>query len=167
MPKFIHVPLVLGALALAGCADCSRDPSQVGLGCATANLTTGVYQEDDAKIRREIAALDARRGLLEEQAALYRADAQRLRGARRTYAQRLANLNSQTAALNQQVSDLNRRTDVNRQELLDLRAEERRLSGEVLALGESGGSEDQAEIDRLNARVAALQDQIRRLARAS
>ncbi|MEM7744266.1 MAG: hypothetical protein AAF409_11215 [Pseudomonadota bacterium] len=167
MTKLFLAPLVLAAVVLSGCADCSRDPSQVGLGCATANLTTGVYEEDDAKIRREIAALEARRSLLEEEATRYRADANRLRGERQAYARRVAALTFETATLNRQVADLNSRADVNRQQLAQLRAQERDLSTQVLDLSERGDPGDAAEVERLNARIAALQTQIRQIAQAS
>lgn len=166
MRRVLQLSLVLVAsAALAGCADCSRDPSQVGLGCATANLASGVYEEDDAKIRREIAALEARRAELDAEAARYQAEADRLQGERQRYARRVAQLNQETAALNRQVADLNRQGDVDQARLAALRAEERALSDQVLALSRSGG--DQGEIDRLNGRIAALKEQIRRLVAAS
>lgn len=148
---------------LAGCADCSRDPSQVGLGCATGNLVTGVYTEDDAKIQREIDALDARRGLLESEAERYRQQAAQLRGQRQAYARKVSALARETAQVNAQVADLNRRQGVDRQRLAELRQQERDLSGRVLDLSE-GGAENEAEIKRLNDRIGRLKTQIRNLA---
>lgn len=153
---------LLGALALSGCSDCSRDPSQArGLGCATGNLVGGVYTEDDAKIEREIAALEARHEALLAEADRLKARANSLSGERRAAAQRLAALNAETARMNARLSELNERASAPRDNVAALRAREARLSREVLAADENSVS--QAEINRLSAERANLEADIDRL----
>jgi predicted nuclease with TOPRIM domain len=154
----------LAALALSflgGCADqCSRDPSQVGLGCATVNLATGVYEADDAEIRREIAALDARRSELEDEAARLATEAQRLSGERRASAERLAALNRETAALNRRLADASNRERADQRRLSELRAREAELSRGVLRVSADETGADPRDIARLTAERDALRREI-------
>lgn len=155
---------IVTALSLGGCSDCSRDPSQVGLGCATVNLVGGVYEEDDAAIRREIAALEARRDALRDEADRLSAEASRLSGERRAAADRLARLNRETADMNARLERLSRRDDVSPARAAELRDREESLSRQVLAADPDSSS---AEIARLEAEKAALLASIDQILAAS
>lgn len=156
---------VAALAALAGCAECSRDPSQVGLGCAASNLASGVYEEDDARIQAEIDALAQRRAELRAEASRLRAQAAQLRGQRRASASRLSRLNRDAATLNARIDSLSRRRDADQARLAQLRAEESALSRAVLNADAQGVS--QADIDKLEARRKALVASIERLIAAS
>jgi len=153
-----------GAALLAGCAtDCSRDPSQVGLGCAVSNLATGVYREDDAAIEREIAQTRERALFLEAEAERLAAEAQRLEGERRAVATRLAALNRETAQASRRLADLSAREGADQARLAELRARQRRLADDLLERSRAPASADAAEIARLEAERAVLEAEIVRL----
>lgn len=152
---------VTGALMLAGCADCSNDPSQVGLACAAKNTIDGTYREDDAKIQRQIAALEARRESLEAEAMRLDREARALRGERQAATRRLARLNAETAEMNGRLEELSRRQAVSPAQVDALRGREERLSRAVLRADEE--SVTQAEIARLEAERASLEASIQQL----
>lgn len=154
------------ALPLSGCMDCSRDPSQVGLGCATANLVGGVYEEDDAKIREEIRATDARTAYLREENARLNREANQLAGQRRNLTRRLAALNGETAQLSQQVADLYRRGRRDA-ELRELRERTQRLADEEAELNARSAAVKEAELRGLEAERDAIRRDINRLLAAS
>lgn len=150
-----------GSLLLAGCADCSRDPSQVGLACAAKNTMDGTYREDDAKIQRQIAALEARREALEAESVRLQEEAQALRGQRRAAARRLSRLNAETAEMNRRLAELSRRDAADPARVAALREREQNLSRAVLDADE--GSATQAEIARLEAERASIMASIQQL----
>ncbi len=150
---------ILAALGLAACAG-TRDPSEAKLFDAIGNLATGVYEEDDAAIRREIAAMEARRGEMQEEAARLAAEASRLQGQRRAAAERVGRLNAETARMNAQIAELTERERGDRARIADLRAEERALSEQVLDAATAGGDATEVDIARLEARRARLQADI-------
>lgn len=156
----LPVAATMTALFLGGCSDCSRDPSQVGLGCATANLVGGVYEEDDAEIRREIAALEARRAALQDEADRLSAEATRLRGQRQAAASRLARLNRETAEMNARLERLSRRDNTSPARVAELRDREESLSRRVLAADPSASSDEIARLEAEKAALLASIDQI-------
>lgn len=159
MNRFAPI-ILLVSFTLLGCAP-SRDPSEVGLLGATYNLVGGVYEEDDAKIRREIEALEARRLLLEDEADRLAAEAERLSGQRRAKAERLSKLNAETAAMNARLSELSRLKGQNEARVAALREQERSLTNEVIAAGSGNASE--SEIANLEAKRVRLLSEIEAL----
>jgi len=154
--------VVLLAGGLAACADCPRDPNQAGLRCGVANIATGVYADDEAALRSELAAAKERATLLRLEAERLTADQASLAGERRQLAARMARLNSELAG---SISDLDRLAavqEIDRQRLAELRERESLLSQRQLAVSRTD-TVSEAELTALEGQNARLRAELENL----
>lgn len=150
---------------LGGCAHCSGDPSQVGMGCELSNQLTGRYREDNAALQREIAATRARAAELRAERDRNLQRASELSGRRRTLARRLSALNAETAELSDRIATLESQGQASG-ELRRLRERTQSLADAQLALAEKSEIQE-ARLQRLEAEQAAIHQDINRLLGAS
>jgi len=154
--------VVLATGGLAACADCPRDPTQAGLRCGVANIATGVYADDEAALRSELAAASERATLLRLEAERLTADQASLDGERRALASRMARLNSELAGSIQDLDRLSADQEIDRQRLAQLREREATLSQRQLAVSRTD-TVSEAELTALEAQNARLRAEIENL----
>ena len=94
------------AFSASGCADCSRDPGELGMIGAAGCIAGGGYAETDAALQLEIDSTRAYTDELREANRRLEARAEELSGERRRLTRRLARPRTEAAALNQQISRL-------------------------------------------------------------
>lgn len=153
------VALVGLAFSASGCADCSRDPGELGMIGAAGCIAGGGYAETDAALQLEIDSTRAYTDELREENRRLEARAEELSGERRRLTRRLARLGTETAELNQQIFRLYEQGNRS-EELRRLRERAQALAEEQLRLGESGDSPQEAELRSLEAQRAAIKRDI-------
>jgi chromosome segregation ATPase len=154
--------VVLATGGLAACANCTRDPSQAGLGCGVVNLASGVYADDEAALRAELAAAEERATMLRLEADRLAAQQASLDGERRQLAARMERLNGELATSIQELDRLSGAQSVDRQRLAELRAREAALSERQLGVSRAGDVTP-AELQALEAQNARLREEIEAL----
>ena len=164
-PRPTGARLALALLAtggLAACAECPRDPSQAGLRCGVVNIASGVYADDEAALRSDLAAARERAALLRSEAERLTALQASLDGDRQQLAARLARLNDELAASIQDLDRLAADQEVDRQRLAQLREREAALSQRQLGVSRSD-TVAEPELQALEAQNARLRDEIESL----
>ena len=161
LPARVAVVALLAG-GLAACADCPRDPNQAGLRCGVANIATGVYADDEAALRQELAAASERATQLRLEAERLTALEASLDGERQQLATRMARLNSELAGTIQDLDRLSAARDVDQQRLAQLREREAALSQRQLGVSRSD-TVAEPELQALEAQNARLRDEIESL----